>query len=93
MMTEDTRLWKTPRKKVGGWDVSSWRMEKPEIDNSLCIKCDNCIKYCPELALNRDKQEYPKVDFRFCKGCGICSNQCPVDAIQMVADRGENDEL
>jgi pyruvate ferredoxin oxidoreductase gamma subunit len=74
---------------VGGYgvlkDVSSWRVFTPEIDKDTCIGCKSCWIFCPETAINWDKDSNkPVIEYRKCKGCGVCANECPVDAIEMV---------
>lgn len=61
--------------------TGTWRVFKPYIDKSKCIKCWRCWIFCPDLAVERG--EYPSIDYEYCKGCGICSNECPVNAIEM----------
>ena len=70
----------------GGQDVSNWRLIKPEIDEDKCTKCGLCAQYCPEGAVNLDKETASIIDMRFCKGCGICANECPQGAIEMVKE-------
>ncbi|RJS71960.1 MAG: 4Fe-4S dicluster domain-containing protein [Candidatus Syntrophoarchaeum sp. WYZ-LMO15] len=67
--------------KTGGW-----RSEKPLIDHSLCIRCFNCILYCPESAAKYSEKEGIYFDYDFCKGCGICANECSGRAIYMVME-------
>jgi len=61
--------------------TGTWRVFKPYIDKTKCIKCWRCWIFCPDLAVERG--EYPSIDYEYCKGCGICSNECPVNAIEM----------
>jgi len=61
--------------------TGSWRVFKPVLDESKCIKCWLCWIYCPEAAIER--LELPKIDYDYCKGCGVCANECPVKAIKM----------
>ena len=69
--------------------TGSWRIEKPVIDQSRCIRCLLCWVYCPEPAVVRGEDDRVEVDYDYCKGCGICANECPVKAITMVPEGGE----
>lgn len=47
-----------------------------------CISCDNCILYCPDLAVSKDEiSNRYNINYDYCKGCGICAEECPVSAI------------
>ena len=52
----------------------------------LCISCDNCLHYCPDLAIQRvdaaDGGGYI-VLADYCKGCGICVKECPTGSMTM----------
>ena len=50
-----------------------------------CTFCDNCLIYCPDMAINRIEAGY-KVNDDFCKGCGLCVKECPTGSIVMRAD-------
>lgn len=63
-----------------------WRVERPVVDGSRCIRCLLCWLYCPEGAVVRREDDSVEVDYDYCKGCGICANECPVNAIRMVAE-------
>ena len=41
-----------------------------------CIQCDNCVHYCPDLAVQREAGGYVVLT-DYCKGCGICVKECP----------------
>jgi len=73
-----TEIGSTLRNKTGGW-----RVEKPEIDQTKCIKCANCWMFCPDSAIYRDKEGKFQINYDYCKGCGICANECPVKCIAM----------
>ncbi|MCD4739887.1 4Fe-4S binding protein [archaeon] len=60
--------------------TSSWRLWKPIIDHSKCIKCKTCFAYCPHGAISWINGK-PKIDYTFCKGCLICAEVCPVKCI------------
>ena len=54
-------------------------ISKAEVNGSICIKCGNCARNCPNSAI------YPPslIDEKKCIGCGICAKKCPVNAIKM----------
>jgi NADPH-dependent glutamate synthase beta subunit-like oxidoreductase len=50
-----------------------------------CIFCDNCLFYCPDMAITKLGDGYEvKVDY--CKGCGLCVAECPTGSIHMQKD-------
>ena len=55
----------------------------------LCLECDNCVVYCPQLAVDRVKKNqrtmgrYVETDYSKCIGCHICADVCPTGYIQM----------
>ncbi|HEY4774617.1 MAG TPA: NAD(P)-binding protein [Xanthobacteraceae bacterium] len=55
----------------------------------LCFECDNCVIYCPQIAVKRvAKSEravgrYVYTDYGMCIGCHICRDVCPAGYIQM----------
>lgn len=66
-------------------DMGSWRVFKPVIDYSKCIKCLTCWFQCPDFAYEVNKKTgSPIVREKNCKGCGICAEHCPVKCIKMV---------
>ncbi len=48
-----------------------------------CNECDNCLIFCPDVAVLRgDSDDEPFVfNYDYCKGCGICVSECPRHAI------------
>jgi len=68
--------------------TGTWRVERPVINYSKCIKCGLCWLYCPDnvIEIVEGSAEYVKIDYDYCKGCGICSNVCPTKAISMVPE-------
>lgn len=61
--------------------TGAWRNMRPVLDESECIQCGICWKFCPDVAI--DINDYPKINYDYCKGCGICAVECPTDAIVM----------
>ncbi len=50
-----------------------------------CIFCDNCVDYCPDLAVKRNGAGYA-VLADYCKGCGLCVRECPTGSMKMVEE-------
>ncbi len=46
-----------------------------------CNQCDNCLIFCPDMAVLRDGERPYTFDYEYCKGCGICFTECPRRAI------------
>ncbi len=46
-----------------------------------CNQCDNCLVFCPDLAVLRDGERPYVFNYDYCKGCGICVTECPRQAI------------
>jgi len=51
-----------------------------------CILCDNCVHYCPDLAVKRDGDGYVVLT-DYCKGCGICVAECPTGSMKMIEEK------
>ena len=47
-----------------------------------CIFCDNCVVYCPDMAVKRVEGGYT-VLLDYCKGCGLCIKECPTGSMAM----------
>ena len=62
----------------------------PEIgiwyDKSLCIACGECVKACPEHALNLNTNTEPLIQINNtqCSLSGYCINKCPTGALQFT---------
>jgi NADPH-dependent glutamate synthase beta subunit-like oxidoreductase len=50
-----------------------------------CILCDNCVHYCPDLAVKRESDGYVVLT-DYCKGCGICVKECPTGSMKMIEE-------
>jgi Pyruvate/2-oxoacid:ferredoxin oxidoreductase delta subunit len=54
-----------------------------------CFECDNCVVYCPQVAVFKVKKgqattgRYVDTDYSKCIGCHICKDVCPTGYIQM----------
>lgn len=77
--------------EFGSDKTGSWRLERPEVTFSECIKCGTCEKFCPTnvITIFKDKEECVVFDFDYCKGCGICANECPKKCIEMIPEGSE----
>lgn len=51
-----------------------------------CIHCDNCVAFCPDLAVRRAGDGY-EVLGDYCKGCGVCVKECPTGSMRMLEER------
>jgi pyruvate ferredoxin oxidoreductase delta subunit len=71
-----------PKKGAQG-KTGNWRVFKPVLDRSKCVKCLQCWMFCPEATIIRNKDDTISIDYEYCKGCGICANVCKVKAITM----------
>ena len=55
----------------------------------MCFECDNCVIYCPQVAVFRVKKSdrtvgrYVDTDYTKCIGCHICADVCPTGYIKM----------
>jgi NADPH-dependent glutamate synthase beta subunit-like oxidoreductase/Pyruvate/2-oxoacid:ferredoxin oxidoreductase delta subunit len=50
-----------------------------------CIQCDNCVHYCPDLAVKREAGGYIVLT-DYCKGCVICVKECPTGSMRMIEE-------
>jgi NADPH-dependent glutamate synthase beta subunit-like oxidoreductase len=47
-----------------------------------CINCDNCVVYCPDMAVKAVGSSYTVLT-DYCKGCGVCVKECPTGSMTM----------
>lgn len=72
-------------------NTGSWRLERPQLDESRCVRCGICARYCPTACIEVHKEGAAlSFDWNYCKGCGICANECPRQALTMIPEGGEN---
>lgn len=50
-----------------------------------CTHCDNCVSYCPDLAVQRVGDGYTVLT-DYCKGCGLCVKECPTGSMTMLEE-------
>lgn len=50
-----------------------------------CTHCDNCVTYCPDLAVQRAGAGYT-VLADYCKGCGVCVKECPTGSMRLLEE-------
>ncbi len=76
----------TLEESVQTFDVSTATAEAARcFECGICIFCDNCLIFCPDVAIDRVGKGY-KIDYYHCKGCGICVNECPRDAMSLESE-------
>ena len=65
-----------------------WRTLRPVIDYTRCKRCWwVCSTFCPDGAIDVDKEGQPHIDYDHCKGCMVCVAQCPPHAIEAVSEQ------
>jgi Pyruvate/2-oxoacid:ferredoxin oxidoreductase delta subunit len=52
-----------------------------------CTSCDNCVVYCPDLAVAHLPEGGYTVLADYCKGCGICVRECPTGSMLLTEER------
>ncbi|MGM0420575.1 MAG: DUF362 domain-containing protein [Bacillota bacterium] len=62
----------------------------PSITEEHCIKCKDCVRFCPEdaIVINDDKSYIIKEK---CIGCGECVVTCPTEAISIEWEGGSKE--
>lgn len=55
---------------------------------SICFQCEkpDCLKACPEEAINKDENGVVLIDREKCNGCGDCVAACPYGMIEQDAE-------
>jgi Pyruvate/2-oxoacid:ferredoxin oxidoreductase delta subunit len=70
-----------------GFDLAQTHAESERCFScGTCIRCDNCVHYCPDLAVKRDGMGY-LVLMDYCKGCGLCVKECPTASMRMIEEK------
>lgn len=76
--------------RIRGFDEVTLPLSEEEVRSEvercfscgLCNGCDNCLVYCPDLAISRQADIY-SINYDYCKGCGICVTECPRSAVRV----------
>jgi len=88
MLTEDKRVGNFDEVKTGMSDEEVIAEAQRCFNCGSCIECDNCILYCPDIAVLREPGGGKGVgaapytiDYEYCKGCLLCVHECPRSAM------------
>ena len=74
---------------VGYTDQQAVDEAKRCMSCGMCFECDNCVIYCPQVAVKRTPKSeatmgrYVYTDYDLCIGCHICADVCPTGYIKM----------
>ena len=74
---------------VGYTDKQAVDEAKRCMSCGMCFECDNCVIYCPQVAVKRTPKSeatmgrYVYTDYDLCIGCHICADVCPTGYIKM----------
>lgn len=64
-----------------------WSKRHAVINKGKCIKCHQCVLFCPEGCINiLDNGRDVEVDPDYCKGCAVCAVECPTKAVTMKTE-------
>lgn len=68
-----------------GRDIITLKRNSPKVrvDKDKCIRCGNCVFYCPYEAAKLDGTEPASFNLELCRGCGICVAACPAMALEL----------
>jgi pyruvate formate lyase activating enzyme len=75
-------------------ETQSFQPELQFIKN-LCQQCGQCVKSCPENAVNPDLfcSEKVKIDHQKCTVCGKCALVCPSGALKIIGEVMEEEAI
>ncbi len=72
-------------------NTGSWRIIRPDVDGSRCIRCRQCETFCPTAVIKVYSKEEAgdpvEINSDYCKGCGVCADVCPEDCIRMKDEK------
>lgn len=53
-----------------------------------CTKCDNCLIFCPDVAITRDGSVLGyQINYDYCKGCALCVQECPRRVVTTIEEQ------
>jgi len=65
--------------------TGKWSARHAEIDQKKCIKCHQCVIFCPEGCIEIESDgKNVEVNPDYCKGCTVCAIECPAQAIKII---------
>ena len=56
---------------------------KVKLDEDSCIRCGNCVFYCPYNAAKLESPGAASFNLNNCHGCGLCIAMCPAIALDL----------
>ncbi|MDR1352479.1 MAG: DUF362 domain-containing protein [Treponema sp.] len=59
---------------------------KPVVDQSVCIGCKICTRFCNQAAISFGANKKASIDHSKCVGCGRCIGACSKNAIENSTD-------
>ena len=71
--------------QLGYKEVINLRQYTPKVkaDKDKCIKCGNCVFYCPYETVKLVGSEPAEFNLGSCRGCGLCATLCPAMALEL----------
>ncbi|MCK4591172.1 MAG: hydrogenase iron-sulfur subunit [Candidatus Latescibacteria bacterium] len=68
-----------------GKGVVTKDLDTASIDPDKCVLCLNCLRTCPNHAIQIDHEKEAAVVVELaCQSCGTCASECPAKAIQLA---------
>lgn len=83
--------WSYGNKELLCLDTSSWRTQRPVVNEGQCNRCGFCFIFCPPQCMADAGGKFAP-NLKFCKGCGVCAKECPQGAITMTPEGEYADE-
>lgn len=77
--------WSDANRQMLCLDTSTWRTQRPVVQEERCNGCGLCFVFCPPQCIVLDGERFAP-NLGFCKGCGICARECPKGAITMIPE-------
>ena len=81
-----TLTWNLPAGNIARRLLEQFLIARPEIDESECMGCANCLDHCPPAAIS-EKDRKMVIDYAKCISCFCCQEICPNKAVRVVQPR------